>query len=108
MVLTSYQVLGIVYLDQLLGSRHTHISYHYYLSQSILLKVYVLKRRLENSANRKLPKSQSRKSFLESSLRRKFNINFESKKQTTLQPVSPPPMTRHQIFKLCYKPIQTT
>ena len=27
-ILTSYQVLGILYLDQLLGARHTHISYH--------------------------------------------------------------------------------
>ena len=27
-ILTGYQVLGIVYLDQLSGARHTHISYH--------------------------------------------------------------------------------
>ena len=27
-VLTSYRVLGIIYLDQLLGACHTHISYH--------------------------------------------------------------------------------
>ena len=27
-ILTGYQVLGIVYLNQLLGARHTHISYH--------------------------------------------------------------------------------
>ena len=25
---TSYRVLGIVYLNQLKGARHTHISYH--------------------------------------------------------------------------------
>ena len=25
---TSYRVLGIVYLDQLKGAHHTHISYH--------------------------------------------------------------------------------
>ena len=27
-ILTSYSVLGIVCLDQLLGAHHTHISYH--------------------------------------------------------------------------------
>ena len=27
-ILTGYWVLGIVYLDQLSGARHTHISYH--------------------------------------------------------------------------------
>ena len=27
-ILTSYRVLGIVYLDQLKGACHTHISYH--------------------------------------------------------------------------------
>ena len=27
-ILTGYQVLIIVYLNQLLGARHTHISYH--------------------------------------------------------------------------------
>ena len=27
-ILTGYQVLSIVYLDQLSGARHTHISYH--------------------------------------------------------------------------------
>ena len=27
-ILTGYQVLGIVYLDQLSCARHTHISYH--------------------------------------------------------------------------------
>ena len=27
-ILTGYQVLGIVYLDQISGARHIHISYH--------------------------------------------------------------------------------
>ena len=27
-MLTSYWILGIVYLDQLKGARHTHIFYH--------------------------------------------------------------------------------
>ena len=33
-ILTGYQVLGIVYLDQLFGAHHTHISYHNLITQS--------------------------------------------------------------------------
>ena len=32
-ILTIYQVLRIVYLDQLSGARHTHISYYDSLNQ---------------------------------------------------------------------------
>ena len=36
--LTGYQVLGIVYIDQLSGARHAHISHHYIWISLVKLK----------------------------------------------------------------------